>query len=93
MKTTDPTTAALIAAALAKKGVTKVPTGVSNGMTARDWYKAARDSDNRQIVEDHSIEEALSEREREIGMAHGVAGINDFRSGLRKHGAKAMLGR
>jgi hypothetical protein len=89
---TDAATAALIAAALAKKGVTKIAVGESNGMTARQWYRAARDSDNARVVEDYSVEEALSEREREIGAAHGVAGVNDFREGVRKNGASAMLG-
>jgi hypothetical protein len=40
------TSADAIAAFLAKGGkVSKVAAGASNGMTARDWHKAARDDD------------------------------------------------
>lgn len=81
-----------VAAFLARGGkIAKVEAGASNGMTARDWYKAARDP--VKVIEiDDGIDEAIAEREYEIGAAYGIQGVNDFRAGLRKHGAKAMLG-
>ena len=80
-------------ALIAGKTPTRCETGAKAlGMTDRQWYRAARDVQVQRVVEDHSIEEAISEREHEIGAAHGVEGVNDFRIGLRRHGAKAMLG-
>lgn len=91
-KQIDLATAAALAAFKARGGsVTRVPTGASNGMTDRQWYRAARDSKNERVIDD-ARDEAIGEREREIAMAHGTEGVNDFRIGLRKHGAKAMIG-
>ena len=83
---------AAIAAFLASKGATKVPEGASNGMSDKAWYRAARDVEPTKVVADYSVEDALYEREHEIGAAYGVEGVNDFRLGVAKHGGKAMLG-
>lgn len=51
----------LIAEFIAKNGVKRLPEGASNGMTTRDWYKAARaeyaprvDDTPRVAVVDHA---------------------------------------
>lgn len=79
-------------ALMAGRKVTKIAEGVSNGMTNRAWYNAARDVEVSRVVEDYGLQEAIAEREHELGAAFGVEGVNDFRLGVRKHGGKAMLG-
>ena len=92
-----------IAAFLAKGGkVTKAREGAGLGLTNRAWFKASRDQEVSRVVEDFSagddyskdafLGDALAEREAEIGAQFGLDGLNDFRAGLAKHGAKAMLG-
>ncbi len=70
----------------------KVAEGAGLGLTHRQWYRAARDIEVSRVVEDYGIAEALAEREHDIGAAHGVEGVNDFRLGVAKHGGAAMLG-
>ena len=81
-------------AAFAAKGgtVRKVREGEGMGLSNAQWYKASRDQEVSRVVEDYSLAEGIAEREAELGGAFGVEGVNDFRIGLRKHGAKAMLG-
>ena len=56
-----------IAAFLAKGGnVRKVSANATNGMSNRDWYKAARDETVSRIVDDYSDTEQRDERAREI---------------------------
>ena len=82
-----------IAAFLAKGGkVTKAAEGEGLGLTNRQWYRAARDPVITRVIEDDSMAEAVAERQFEIGAGMGLDALNDFNSGLRKHGAKAMLG-
>ena len=82
-----------IAAFLAKGGkVTKAHEGAGLGLTNRAWFKATRDQEVSRVVEDYGMQDAIAEREVEIGAAHGVEGVNDFRLGMAEHGAKAMLG-
>ena len=80
-----------IAAFLARGGkVTKVASDVRT-MTDRELYLAARDPIVKRVVSDE-IDEAISEREHEIGAMHGVDGLNDFREGVAKYGKRKMLG-
>ena len=80
-----------VAAFLARGGkVTKVASDTRT-MTDRELYFAVRDPIVKRVVDD-GIDDAISEREHEIGAAHGVNGLNDFRMGVAKHGKRAMLG-
>ena len=82
-----------IAAFLAKGGkVTKAPEGAGIGLTNRQWYMASRDETPVRVIEQEDIDAAISEREHEVRAQHGLDGLNDFRQGVREHGAKAMLG-
>ena len=90
-----------IAAFLAKGGkVIKAAEGEGRGLTNRQWYLASRDSMpvvkqfgiDADDIELANLDEALAIREQEIACTHGIDGLNDFRAGLRKHGAKVMLG-
>lgn len=84
-----------IAAFLAKGGkVTKAAEGAGIGLTNRQWYMASRDATPVTVLHDEDateIDHAISQRGHEIACALGVEGLNDFRAGVVKHGAKAML--
>lgn len=64
-----------IAAFLAKGGkVTKAAVGEGNGMTHRQWYRAARDSDNAKII--HEMDIDAEQREEIAREAFGAARLN-----------------
>ena len=85
--------AGAIAAFLAKGGaIRKVSAGEGLGLTNRQWFNASRDVEVSRVVEDYSMMDGIAEREAEIGGAHGIEAVNEFRIGLATHGAKAMLG-
>ena len=90
-KGTTMSTQDAIAAFLARGGkVTKVASDART-MTDRELFFAVRDPIAKRVVTD-SIDDAISEREHEIGAAYGTDGINDFRAGVAKHGKHAMMG-